>query len=239
MAIRSMLLPAVTLALPFLVNACGNEPTSPLNRTRGPHASASVFGPGPAPLKLYPVAGNFTPPDFKFTGNATYSQAQWTNKVWLDGKFSVLLEKSLDFASCYTPEPENGCAAFAAAIVNGVEGMTITQLGTIGFSVSGGTCGAGAPRFNLYYDTNSDGEADGVAFYGCGNHVSGTPGTGWTSMSASSATPDFCYSFPAGACTLTVASTVVQLSVLVDEMGTWYIDRVGAAGYITGEPNGS
>lgn len=237
MAIRSMLLPAAALALPFLVNACGNEPTSPLNRTRGPQASASVLAPGPAPLKLKPVAGNFTPPDFKFTGNATYAQAQWTNKVALDGNFSVLLEKSVDFASCYTPTPENGCAAFAAAIVDGVEGLTITQLGTIGFSVNG-TCGAGSPRFNLYYDSNGDGEADGVAFYGCSAHVSGTD-AGWTSMSASSAVPDFCYSFALpGTCTLIAASTVVQLSVLVDEKGTWYIDRVKAAGYITGEPNG-
>ena len=61
--------------------------------------------------------------------------------------------------------------------MQGVEGMTIADLGTIGFSVNG-TCGAGSPRFNLYYDNDGDGQADGVAFYGCGNHVSGTPATG-------------------------------------------------------------
>jgi hypothetical protein len=217
-----------------LVNACGNEPTSASTRTRGPEAS--VVGPGPASLKLKPVADNFSPNE---TGNATYSQAQWTNKVALDGKFSVMLQKSVDFSSCNTSTPENGCAAFAAAIVNGVEGMTITDLGTIGFSVNG-TCGAGSPRFNLYYDTNGDGQADGVAFYGCGNHVSGSPATDWTSMSvADPSAPDFCYSFPADPCTLTTASTVVQLSVIVDEMGTWHIDRVNAAGNTTGEPNGN
>ena len=190
-------------------------------------------------LKLDPTAGNFTLPDYKPTGNAGYSQAQWTNKVVLDGKLSVLLQKSVDFASCYTTAPENGCAAFAAVIVRGVEGMTIADLGTIGFSVSG-TCGAGSPRFNLYYDTNGDGQADGVAFYGCAAHASASPpAPDWTSMSASSATPDFCYSFaPPGTCTLT-GSTVVQLSVIVDEQGTWYIDRVQAAGTATGEPNGS
>jgi hypothetical protein len=124
MAIRSILLPAVTLALPFLVNACGNEPTSASMRTRGPEAS--VLGPGPAPLKLKPVAGNFP------------------------------------------------------------------------------------------------------------------PAAGWTSMSANSAAPDFCYSSAAPTiCTLTAASMVVQRSVLVDEMGTWYIDRVMAAGNTTGERNGS
>lgn len=237
MANRWMLLPPATLALLFLVSACGNEPTSAFTRTNG--LVASVSGRGPASLKLKPVAGNFTPPDFRFAGNATYAQAQWTNKVALDGKFSVLLEKSVDFASCNTSTPENGCAAFAAAIVNGVEGMTIAELGTIGFSVNG-TCGAGSPRFNLYYDTNSDGESDGVAFYGCSAHVSGTPASDWTSMATSSAVPDFCYSFaPPGTCTLDAASTVVQLSVLVDEMATWYIDRVTAADHTTGEPNGS
>lgn len=238
MAIRSMLLPAAMLALPFVVNACNNEPTSLSVKTWNPEAS--VGGPGPAALKLKPVAGNFPPPDFdKATGNATYAQAQWTNKVALDGKFSVQLEKSVGFASCYTPAPEDGCAAFAAAVVDGVEGITIADLGPIGFSVNG-VCGAGAPRFNLYYDTDGDGQADGVAFYGCTAHVSGIPAPGWTSMSASSAVPDFCYSFaPPGACTLTPASTVIQLSVLVDEQGTWYIDRVTAAGHTTGEPNGS
>ena len=236
MAIRSTLLPAAMLALPFLINACVSEPTSVTTaRTLG----ASVQASDPVSLKLEPTAGNFAPPDFaKETGNGPYAQARWTNKVALDGKFSVLLEKSVDFASCYTPVPENGCAAFAAAIVKGVEGITIAELGEIGFSVMG-TCGAGAPRFNLYYDTNGDGQADGVAFYGCATHVSGAPAPGWISMTASSAVPDFCYSFePPGACTLTPASTVVQLSVLVDEKGTWYIDRVLAAGATTGEPNG-
>ena len=200
-------------------------------------ASASA---APAPLKLKPVADNYPPPDFaKQTGNATYSQAQWTNKVALDGKFSVLLQKSVDFASCYTSTPENGCAAYAAALVQGVEGMTIADLGTIGFSVNG-TCGAGSPRFNLYYDNDGDGQPDGVAFYGCGNHVAGSPATGWTSMSAASAAPEFCYAFdpPYSACTLGPASKVVELSVIVDEMGTWYLDRVSAAGFTTGEPNG-
>jgi len=127
--------------------------------------------------------------------------------------------------------------AFAAVIVTGVEGITIAELGDIGFSVSG-SCGAGSPRFNLYYDTDGDGQADGVAFYGCAAHVSETT-TDWTSMSASAATPDFCYTFPSDPCTLMQASTVVELSVLVDELGLWHIDRVQAAGSTTGEPNGT
>src|SRR5207245_4428100 len=128
-------------------------------------------------LKLIPTAGNLVPPDFtKETGNGPYSQARWTSKLALEGKFSVLLTKSVDFASCYTATPQNGCAAFAAAIVSGVQGMTIADLGDIGFSVSG-TCGAGSPRFNLSYDTDGDGLADGAGVSGRAAHVSRTPAT--------------------------------------------------------------
>src|SRR6266540_2453287 len=237
MSIRSTLLPRAMLALPFLVNACINEPTAAGTGSRV--LAARLFAADPVSLKLNPTAGNFPPPDFlRETGNGPYSQAQWTNKVALDGKFSVLLEKSVDFASCNTATPQNGCAAFAAVIVSGVEGTTIANLGDIGFSVSG-SCGAGAPRFNLYYDTDGDGQANGVAFYGCAAHVSGSPAADWTSMTASAAAPDFCYTFPDGACTLTPASTVVELSVLVDEQGEWHIDRVQAAAATTSEPNGT
>ena len=237
MANRWTLLPPKMIALPFLVTACLNEPTAAGTGSRAP--AASLLAADPVSLKLIPTAGNFAPPDFlKEIGNGLYSQARWTNRVALDGKFSMLLAKSVDFASCYTATPQNGCAAFAAAIVSGVQGMTIADLGDIGFSVSG-TCGGGSPRFNLFYDTDGDGLADGVAFYGCAAHVSGTPAEGWTSMSASAATPDFCYSFPAGDCSLTSSSTVVELSVFVDELGAWNIDVVRAAGATTGEPNGT
>ena len=236
MTIRWTLLPAAMVALPFLVNACINEPTAA--RTGSRLSAARLLAADPVSLKLDPTAGNFPPPDFlRQRGNGPYSQAQWTNKVALEGKFSVLLAKTVDFASCYTPTPQNGCMAFAAVIVTGVEGITIADLGNIGFSVNG-DCGAGAPRFNLYYDTNGDGQADGVAFYGCAAHVSETT-TDWTSMSASAAAPDFCYTFPSGDCTLTPTATVVELSVLVDEQGTWHIDHVQAATATTGEPNGT
>jgi len=236
MSLRWTLLPAAMVALPFLVNACINEPTAGGVGSR--LSAARLVAVDPVSLKLDPIAGNFPPPDFlRQTGNGPYSQAQWTNKVALDGKFSVLLAKSVDFSSCYTATPQNGCAAFAAAIVTGVEGITIADLGDIGFSVNG-DCGAGSPRFNLLYDTNGDGQADGVAFYGCAAHVSGSVAD-WTSMTASAAAPDFCYTFPSDACTLTPAATVVELSVLVDEKGTWHIDRVQAAAATTGEPNGT
>src|SRR2546422_3958755 len=153
MAIRSTLLPAAMLALPLLVNACGTEPTSAPTRTQ---ALEARFLAGDPVLKLIPTAGNFAPPDFaKETGNGLYSQARWTNKVALD-KFSVLLQKSVDYASCYTSTPENGCAAFAAVIVSGGEGITISDLSTIGFFVNC-TSGAGSPRRQPYYYTKGAG----------------------------------------------------------------------------------
>src|SRR3989449_10840487 len=236
MSLRWTLLPAAMVALPFLVNACINEP--PGGGVGSRLSAARLVAVDPVSLKLDPIAGNFPPPDFlRQTGNGPYSQAQWTNKLALDGKFSVLLAKSVDFASCYTATPQNGCAAFAAAIVTGVEGITIADLGVIGFSVNG-DCGAGSPRFNLLYDTHGHGQADRVAFYGCSALPSGSVGD-LSSMTASAAAPDFCYTFPSDACTLTPAATVVELSVLVDGKGTWHIDRVQAAAATTGEPNGT
>lgn len=53
--------------------------------------------------------------------------------------------------------PTSNCAA-GGAVVEGVEGMTITELG---FDYrTDGHCGGGAPRFNLYTDT-------GTLFFGC------------------------------------------------------------------------
>jgi hypothetical protein len=174
-------------------------------------------------IKLKPTAGRFGPgPRYQPQGNSTDAQAQWTNKVALDGKFSVLLQKSAPTSDF----------SYAAAIVDGTEGLTVAQLGTIGFSVNG-PCGAGSPRFNLFYDNNGDGQYDGYAFYGCANHFAGSPAPGWTSMSAVATAPDFVVGQP-----ITPASVVVQLSVIADEQGTYYIDRVQAAGQTTGEPNG-
>lgn len=188
-----------------------------------PAASGAAKG----DLKLKPTAGRFDPDTFKPLGNSTDAQAQWTNKKALDGKFSVLLEKSVPTSDF----------AFAASIVEGVEGLTVAELGQIGFSVNG-NCGGGSPRFNLFYDNNGDGEGNAVAFYGCGNHITGSPAPGWTSMSADASVPDSQFDF-GGEGPLTDASVVTSLSVLVDEQGTYYIDRVQAAGKQTGEPNGA
>lgn len=182
----------------------------------------------PGALTLKTSAGRANPPDYHVIGNSTVAQAKWTNKEAYSGKFSMLLEK----------DAPTGDYVFAAAIVRGVEGWRVSQLGSIGFAVKGG-CGGGSPRFNLYYDNNNDGQLDGVAFYGCGNHVSTGPNAdGWTVMSVNATAPDSCYDFSLGICTLTGGSSVVQLSVLVDETGTYFVDDVTVAENVLGEPSG-
>lgn len=178
-------------------------------------------------LKLKMSAGRSNPPYEEILGNSTVAQAQWTNKAAHTGKFSVLLEKD-------APTTE---FVFAGATVQGAEGLSVSQLGDLKLAVKG-ACGAGAPRFNLVYDNNGDGEGDGLAFYGCGNHVAGTDGD-WTLMSADASVPDSCYDFDPlfGACELTDDSTVVQLAVIVDEAGTYYIDDIAVAGLVLGEPS--
>src|SRR6266699_833946 len=97
MTIRWTLLPPAMVALPFLVSACINEPTAAGTGSRP--LAARLLAADPVSLRLDPTAGNFPPPDFaKETGNGPYSQARWTNRVALDGKFSVLLE--IGRASC-------------------------------------------------------------------------------------------------------------------------------------------
>lgn len=170
-----------------------------------------------AVISLKPSAGSCNGTG---VGNGQNAQAQWTNKKAETGKFSVLLQKSAATGDC----------SFAAIVVKGVEGMTIPQVDTLGFAVNG-PCTNGSPRFNLFYDNNGDGQYDGYNFYGCGNHVSGVNGD-WTHMTADANTPDFTVGDPAA-----LGATVVQLAVIVDEQGTYYIDNVMAAGATAGEPS--
>jgi hypothetical protein len=170
-------------------------------------------------LKLKPSAGSCNGTG---VGNGQNSQAQWTNKQAKSGKFSVLLQKSAATENC----------SFAAIVVKGVEGSSVASLGQLGFDVKG-YCGAGSPRFNLFYDNNGDGQYDGYAFYGCAAHAGPADANGWRNMTVNSATPDFVVGAPAAP-----TATVVQLAVLSDEQGTSYVDNVTAAGQTAGEPNG-
>ena len=190
-------------------------------------AMTSVAQAAPDDISLKLTAGRGNADDTRSIGRATEARAQWTRAEAETGAFSVALSKNVPTSEW----------AFAAIVVKGVEGKTVAQLGEIGFSVKG-DCTSGSPRFNLYYDNTNDGEADGVAFYGCGNH-GGAPGDQWSHVLADASAPDGGYSYDPlfGPLTMTDASEVVQLAILADEQGTSYVDNVIAAGETAGEPN--
>ncbi|HYR49417.1 MAG TPA: hypothetical protein VES90_04460, partial [Candidatus Eisenbacteria bacterium] len=135
--------------------------------------------------------------------------------------------------------------AFAAAVVDGVNGRTVGSLGDLAFSFTG-VCNGGSPRFNLYFDSDGDGQANGIAFLGC-NNVTLTPAgaPGWQTATFSNAlvaaggVGGSCYDFnPAGPCSISSTATVTSLSVLIDIVGSNNVDRVTVDGVSTGEPNG-
>jgi len=195
---------------------------------------ATPVSAGTSGISLKGQAGRFNTTTFQALGNSTDAQASWTNKVALDGKFSMFLEKTT-----------NDQFAFAAAVVDGVEGRTVGSLGDLAFSFTG-VCNGGSPRFNLFFDTNGDGQADGIVFLGCNNVTLTSPATGWQTATFPNAlvvaggVGGSCYDFNNPAtCSVTAAATVTSLSVLIDIVGSNNIDRVSVNGVATGEPNGS
>jgi opacity protein-like surface antigen len=195
-------------------------------------AVASAVTAAPPPIKLKPVAGNIPPPAFdKLTGNGTYSQAQWTNKQAHTGKFSVLLQKSVDFASCYTSTPQDGCAAFAGIEVKGVEGMNANGH-TIGYWFKG-DCAGGSPRMNLFYDNDGDGQYDGYKFLADCTTGGAADANGWRQV-----TDNTSGGVTVGAA-MAPTATIVELDVIVDNKQTTYVDDVQFDTTVTGEPSGS
>jgi hypothetical protein len=184
-------------------------------------------------ISLKGQAGRFNTTTFQSLGNSTDAQASWTNKVALDGKFSMFLQKTT-----------NDQDAFAAAIVEGVNGQTVGSLGDLAFSFTG-ACNGGSPRFNLFFDSNGDGQADGIVFLGCNNVTLTSPAPGWQTATFPNAlvvaggVGGSCYDFNApSTCSVSATATVTSLSVLIDIVGSNNIDRVTVAGVATGEPNG-
>jgi hypothetical protein len=126
--------------------------------------------------------------------------------------------------------------ASAGAIVQGVEGMTLNELG---YDVrNDGHCGAGAPRFNVTM-------SDGVHFIGCAAKPgSGTlmdpQGNSWTRKrwtAADLANPLF--TFPP--IITTVSGTVVRISIVFDEgtdqgQGFTHLDNIDVNGVLIGKP---
>jgi len=186
-------------------------------------------------ISLKGQAGRFDTTTFQSLGNSTDAQASWTNKVALDGNFSMVLEKTT-----------NDQFAFAAAVVDGVNGQTVGALGDLAFSFTG-ACNGGSPRFNLFFDTNGDGQADGIVFLGCNNVTLTSAGAnGWhtatfpNSLVVAGGVGGSCYDFNnPSTCSVSATATVTSLSVLIDIVGSNNIDRVTVAGVATGEPNGS
>ena len=195
-------------------------------------ALAATASAGPGGLKLHPTAGNFKPPDFGYSGNGQYAQAQWTNKVARTGKFSVLLQKSVDFASCYTATPVNGCAAYAAVVIKGVEGDLVNAT-PIGYWWKG-DCAGGSPRMNLFYDNDGDGQWDGYGFYASCNAAAVPDANGWRQVTSNTSTPEggFVGTPPVA------TATIVSLSIIVDTKQTTYVDDVRYGSTTVGEPSG-
>jgi hypothetical protein len=182
-------------------------------------------------ISLKGQAGRFNTTTFQSLGNSTDAQASWSNKVALDGKFSMFLQKTT-----------NDQDAFAAAVVDGVNGQSVGSLGDLAFSFTG-ACNGGSPRFNLFFDSNGDGQADGIVFLGCNNVTLTSPAPGWQTATFSGAFilagGGFCYDFNApSTCSVGATATVTSLSVLIDIVGSTNIDRVTVNGVSTGEPNG-
>src|SRR5713101_1910196 len=80
---------------------------------------ATPVSAGGSGISLKGQAGRFNTTTFQSLGNSTDAQASWTNRVALDGQFSMLLEKTT-----------NDQFAFAAAVVDGVNGQTVGRSAT-------------------------------------------------------------------------------------------------------------
>ena len=192
---------------------------------------ATPVSAGGGGISLKGQAGRFDTTTFKALGNSTDAQASWTNKVALDGKFSMFLEKTTDDQF-----------AFAAAVVDGVNGQTVGSLGDLAFSFTG-VCNGGSPRFNLFY-SNDGGITNGILFLGCNNVTLTTP-TGAPDWQTATFSHAFILAGGSGGgscpdpCSINDTSTVTSLSVLIDIVGSNNIDRVSVNGVTTGEPNGS
>ena len=115
------------------------------------------------------------------------------------------------------PTPTN---AAAYAVIDGVEGIKLTELG---YDVKdGGHCSGGAPRFNVQ-------ASDGFHFVGaCTNGTpTGSPAPGWTRFRFSDA-----QAFPP----ISPAATISSITVLFDEEGSVVIDNIDVNGTLIGKP---
>jgi hypothetical protein len=115
----------------------------------------------------------------------------------------------------------NGTAP-AGARVLGVEGLDVSQLGTIGFTDESGACTA-QPRLNLYVDTDGDGSFDTTRAYTCAN---GGGGAVKSFNPVAGAT---------GAPALSPGNVVTGIDVLLGGAGSVNVDDIRAAGITVGD----
>ncbi len=130
-------------------------------------------------------------------GNASAVIAKWDSTVGAPAP-SLFLAKN---------EPTIDCSA-AGATVNGVSGITLTELN---FDVMG-YCGAGAPRFNVVTSDNV------THFFGCADGTQSPATTaGWTHVVFTPA-----QGFPPVA----AGSTVQSIEIVQDEQGQTHLDNI-------------
>jgi hypothetical protein len=116
--------------------------------------------------------------------------------------------------------PTTDCSA-AGATVNGVSGITLTELN---FDVMG-YCGAGAPRFNVVTSDNV------THFFGCASGTQMPLGNGWTHVVFNPSNP--AQAFPV----IAPGTTVTSIELIQDEQGTTHLDNISINNQVIGGPN--
>jgi hypothetical protein len=115
--------------------------------------------------------------------------------------------------------PTTDCSS-AGATVNGVSGITLTELN---FDVMG-YCGAGAPRFNVVTSDNV------THFFGCASGTQTSLGNGWTHVVFSPTNP--AQAFPV----IAPGTTVKSIELIQDEQGTTHLDNISINNQVIGGP---
>jgi hypothetical protein len=149
-------------------------------------------------ITLRPVAGRYTGSPEKYVGGGSAAKAYRND----NGSYTL--------AKLATTETN----AYAALVVDGAQGEQLAELGSFSFDV-GGHAGGGSPRMNLFWDNDGDAAYDGYALVGGASAVT----DGRISIDLSNVEP-YAGEDP------DEDATVVSLSILVDEQGTWTIDDV-------------
>lgn len=115
--------------------------------------------------------------------------------------------------------PTTDCSS-AGATVNGVSGITLTELN---FDVMG-YCGAGAPRFNVVTSDNV------THFFGCASGTQTPTTNGYTHVVFDPSNP--AQAFPV----IAPGTTVKSIQLIQDEQGTTHLDNISINNQVIGGP---